>query len=849
MPGGKTHFNASWLNKIDKNGQKLNQWCRKDSSSNLNGFCFICDKSISCSNTGVGQLMNHADGQKHKDNMKLRNSCSQKKFFVEKQSSVVASTSQGGGDTEKKSSIIQLQSLSHKEQVCKAETLWAFKVAASGYTYSSCDGTPELFQSMFPGSSVAKDFTMSKSKVSYMISDGLGPYFRQTIANKIATDKIPYTIQFDETGTVQNMKQCDILIRFWNEEKGEISTMFLKSELFGHAKGVDVGQALIDTLNETPYQIPLDLLVSLGSDGPNVNKTVWNHVNTHKASLGLPELTEFVPCSIHAVHNGFRKGLNVYGEDAEELAIDLFQWFKSHTCQREDYAAVLEDLNLDENMFVRHVQCRWLTLIPALGRLLKHWEDSSRYFLKVLPQISKDQGTDKYLKKNSRYLRICEKLKSKEILAQIQFLISVGPVFERFLIMFQKQEPLIHMLYSEACDLIRTLMLRFVKHDIVADAIGSKLVKLDVKDLNNCLDLKEMEVGSDTEKTLSKLDSGKQKSLQYDMRKFYQEVTSYLAKTLPVDVALVKNIQCLHPEVREQESAFKHLKRLSETLPGISKEEVPLIRDEWKLYRADDIPDSKIYNDQDEIDRIDHYWGYVLSRKTPSGRLKYKNLRKLVISCLCISHGNADVERSLSINKKLLTNERTLLSEESLNGLRLTRDAVGMYKGKVTDIPMTKELQSSVAKSYQKYKDRIETEKAEFRLTESKKQALKEQREKEQQSLKLNEERKRKLGEKEKEVKKSEQQLKDDLSKAKHVFAEANNRLSEAIKKKDFQELDIAQGLLQVAKSNLDKVGDALECCREKRQDIDCKRQKMLDNFMYKQKTSLDSSKSNKKGN
>lgn len=142
------------------------------------------------------------------------------------------------------------------------------------------------------------------------------------------------------------------------------------------------------------------------------------------------------------------------------------------------------------------------------------------------------------------------------------------------------------------------------------------------------------------------------------------------------------------------------------------------------MYRADDIPDSKIYNDQDEIDRIDHYWGYVLSRKTPSGRLKYKNLRKLVISCLCISHGNADVERSLSINKKLLTNERTLLSEESLNGLRLTRDAVGMYKGKVTDIPMTKELQSSVAKSYQKYKDRIETEKAEFRLTESKKTSI-----------------------------------------------------------------------------------------------------------------------------
>ena len=69
---------------------------------------------------------------------------------------------------------------------------------------------------------------MSKSKVSYMISDGLRPYFRQEIARKITTDKIPYTIQFDETGTVQNKKQCDVLIRFWDEERGEISTIFLK---------------------------------------------------------------------------------------------------------------------------------------------------------------------------------------------------------------------------------------------------------------------------------------------------------------------------------------------------------------------------------------------------------------------------------------------------------------------------------------------------------------------------------------------------------------------------------------------------------------------------------------------
>lgn len=212
-----------------------------------------------------------------------------------------------------------------------------------------------------------------------------------------------------------------------------------------------------------------------------------------------------------------------------------------------------------------------------------------------------------------------------------------------------------------------------------------------------------------------------------------------------------------------------------------------------------------------------------------------------MITCLCLCHGNADVERSLSINKKLLTSERALLSEESLNGLRLTRDAVNMYKGNVTDVPITKELQSHVTKSYQKYRERVEIENAEARLLQSKRQAMREQVEKEKQALKQNEERKRKLGEKEKEVKKSEEQLKSDLAKANHVFAEANKRLAEAIKKKDFVELDIAQGLMEVAKADLDKVTAAVESCREQRQDIDSKRQKMLDNYIYKQRSSVNS--------
>jgi len=55
-------------------------------------------------------------------------------------------------------------------------------------------------------------------------------------------------------------------------------------------------------------------------------------------------------------------------------------------------------------------------------------------------------------------------------------------------------------------------------------------------------------------------------------------------------------------------------------------------------------------------------------------------------------------------------------------------------------------------------------------------------------------------------VKKSEIELKADMERANQIFDEANKRLLAAIKDKDFKELSIAQGLLDIAKQILKKI-------------------------------------------
>ena len=108
-----------------------------------------------------------------------------------------------------------------------------------------------------------------------------------------------FTLQYDETANAQNCKQCDLLLRYWCETSGEIRVRFLKALMFVHAKGKDVSMTILDTLQEEGYQLPLAQLISLGSDGPNVNKTIWNLINEHMKASGLHGILPFTPCNLH----------------------------------------------------------------------------------------------------------------------------------------------------------------------------------------------------------------------------------------------------------------------------------------------------------------------------------------------------------------------------------------------------------------------------------------------------------------------------------------------------------------------------------------------------------------------
>ena len=58
-------------------------------------------------------------------------------------------------------------------------------------------------------------------------------------------------------------------------------------------------------------------------------------------------------------------------DNAEELCMNLYYFFKNNPYRREDLFEIEETLDLEELVLLCHTQCRWLSLIPALQRLTK----------------------------------------------------------------------------------------------------------------------------------------------------------------------------------------------------------------------------------------------------------------------------------------------------------------------------------------------------------------------------------------------------------------------------------------------------------------------------------------------
>ena len=201
--------------------------------------------------------------------------------------------------------------------------------------------------------------------------------------------------------------------------------------------------------------------------------------------------------------------------------MDLHALFKYSAARCEDLREVQIEMDLDLTNFLQHTVVRWLSIGPAVKRILEQWEAVTQF----VTDLAKD------FKRVNMMLNAKEKMVTRVLL---EFLNDVIPVFEQFLLLFQRASPVIHIMYDSMCDILVRLLRRFMKGQPVEKRYGSDLTSIECQDVKLQLPDKSIVIGKGAREALVKLTSEQQRQALLGIHSFMCTTATELQQKLPL---------------------------------------------------------------------------------------------------------------------------------------------------------------------------------------------------------------------------------------------------------------------------------------------------------------------------
>ncbi|XP_063730464.1 uncharacterized protein LOC134858472 isoform X2 [Eleginops maclovinus] len=618
---GKCKFNDNWLSI----GQ-FADWLKRVPADDSEAYCTFCKRTLKLGTLGIKALESHTKSSKHQESANAaRNSHGIAQFC-----SVASSTSSINN-------MGNIRDLLGSTDTMKAEVLWALNTVAKHQSCRSNDGIGELFQAMFPDSTVAKTFQCGRDKTSYILRFGVAEFVKKELISKVTG---PFVIMFDESlNHATKRKQLDLHVRYWDD--GQVQSRYLGSQFMGHATAND----LLKEIKECAGHLDLSKLISISMDGPNVDKIL----------RALHTLLHNVPA------------------------------------RREDY----EKTTRSTRFPLAWCGHQWLENLPVVIRALDIWSSMLVYTNAVRRKELPNPGT-------GSFAVIEEAQKDPLTLPKLQFFRSIAQLFDPFLRKYQTEEPVMPYLGKDLAELIKSLMRRFVKREVLQDITTAQLTKLDIGDKNILMPVHCVDIGLGAEEALKDSKSSDLRILEFK-RDCMQGLSSMVKKVQeksPLKYSTVRQMDCLDPTVMssDPDGCKAKMKGLVQTFllnrqlaGGVCAGDTILQQFDAALSvecRHEDFISFKPM--QKRLDVFLH--GFI-------GKA-YPDLWAFCKTLLLLSHGQASVERGFSVNKEIETEN---MQEETLVAHRLVYDYVAIHGG-VTKVPLTPDLMKSVMAARSRYR-------------------------------------------------------------------------------------------------------------------------------------------------
>ena len=591
-----------------------------------------------------------------------------------------------------------------------AEVLWALKVVTAHYSYHSCETIAPLFARMFPDSTIAAKFSCGEKKCAYLACFGIAPFFTQQLIADVKRIS-GYVIMFDESGNkATQTKQMDLHVRFWDEGCHNVTSRYLTSQFMGHSSATTMLEEIVTSLRDN--EIDITKIVQVSMDGPNVNWKLHRLLMEHVAAADVhaPKLLDVGSCSLHVVHNAFKAGASASEWGTAGVLSALYWLFVDSPARREDFSTITGS-SIFPQKYCKH---RWLENVPVAQRAMDIWPNVCAYVKAV---SVKHDGTDYTEPSSKSYRLVKDAVADKLLLSKLAAFMSIATQLQPFLTAFQSDNPLMPFVCGELSSIVRALMKRIVKPDILDEATNTtRLLAIKYKEPANCLHPQKFDVGylagASTKELLRKKEISEGALLRFrnELAAFVCAVISKIIEKTPIGYAFARRLACLDPvsiatSTTQAAIQFKlvvdYLVK-QQHLQGRNCDE--LIRQYNEFLDSVVRPNSPAFKDFDfHKQRLDEFLHQHVARSGSFAKL-WDVMRTLLI----LSHGQASVEKGFSINRQVVVEN---LKERSFIAQRTIHDHL-LHVGGLDALIVDKPLLSAAASGRRKYTEYLERQRA-----------------------------------------------------------------------------------------------------------------------------------------
>lgn len=132
------------------------------------------------------------------------------------------------------------------------------------------------------------------------------------------------------------------------------------------------------------FLIPLDRLIAFCGDNTNTNFGGLQRRGQcnvfHKIKEDLEKPIESIGCPAHILHNTISNAAGILSVDVEVIVFKIFIYFAIYTVRTEKLKEFCSFVDINHQTLFSHSKTRWLSLMPAVERILKLWKPLKKIF-------------------------------------------------------------------------------------------------------------------------------------------------------------------------------------------------------------------------------------------------------------------------------------------------------------------------------------------------------------------------------------------------------------------------------------------------------------------------------------